>query len=490
MKRNRMWVVALALVFPGAPALWAQAPGSGPLPLSLEEAVARATEGSEEVRLARSQLELAEAQVVAARSAALPQVNANLAYTRTFESPFSSGTEIQLPDSLRFEPDPSAPLEERVAYLENRTPIAGLAGLGQLFGNLPFGRENTYVASVTGSQLVYSGGRVGAALEIAGHYEDAARLNVEEAVADIELQVETAYYGALLARELEAISRAAVEQAEAFLEQERLRQKSGAASELDVMRAEVALENLRPQLVQAKNASELALLNLKRLVGLPLQQALELTTPLERPAETERALPEPGAALRRRAALEAAERQVAIREQQVRIARRAFLPTVSLHMTYGRQLYPTSPFDFSGEASTDWNAGVSVQVPVFDGLKRKAEVEQAEAELEQARLRAAQLRETVELQYEQAKGERERALAAISARERTVAQAERVYDLTELRYRRGLATQLEVSDARLALLQARTNLAQALSDYHVADAALVRSLGGRSAIERRAGAER
>ena len=72
-------------------------------------------------------------------------------------------------------------------------------------------------------------------------------------------------------------------QAESFLNQERLRLEAGYASDLDVMRAEVALENLRPELVQARNALELALLDLKRLVNLPLAQPVRLTTPLEVP---------------------------------------------------------------------------------------------------------------------------------------------------------------------------------------------------------------
>jgi outer membrane protein TolC len=83
----------------------------------------------------------------------------------------------------------------------------------------------------------------------------------------------------------------------------------------------------------------------------------------------------------------------------------------------------------------------------------------------------------VSLQYEQAVGERRRAAAAILARQQTVAQAQRVYDLTVLRYDRGLATQLEVSDARLALLQASTNLALALSDFYIAEATVSRALG-------------
>jgi len=453
--------------------------------LSLEEAVARAVESSQEIRLARAQMDQASAQVTAARAVALPQITANVGYTRTFASPFDTGARSELPDSLRFSPDPTAPLEERVRYLEDRAPIAGLGGLGSLFGDLPFGRRNTYVAAITGTQLLYSGGRVGAALRIAGDFEEAARLNLVEQAAEIELQVRTAYHRALLAQQMEEIALAAVEQAEAFLEEERLRHRAGRASDLDVMRAEVAAENLRPSLVQARNAAELALLDLKRLLDLPLKQPLVLTTELSPPSPSELATP-PAASeeslLNRRAALEAARRQVSIREQQVRIAKGAFLPTVSLQMSYGRQLYPDRVFDFSTDPRTDWSATIGVQLPIFEGFKRTAELDQARAELDAAKLQLAQLEEAIELQYRQALGERERAGAEIAARQRTVEQAERVYELTTLRYERGLATQLEVSEARLALLQARTNLAQALADFYIADAGVVRALGGSVAV--------
>src|SRR5690606_22768384 len=121
----------------------------------------------------------------------------------------------------------------------------------------------------------------------------------------------------------------------------------------------------------------------------------------------------------------------------------------------GRQIFPTDPFKLEGDWRTDWSATVGVQIPIFSGLKRRAELEKARVELEQARLQLSQARRQVELEFEQARGERERALAEIAARGRTVEQAQRVYDLTALRYERNLATQLEVSEARLALLQAR-----------------------------------
>src|SRR5688572_16011475 len=74
------------------------------VPLTVDEAVARAVRGSQEVRLARATVDLAETQVTAARSAALPQLDAVVNYTRTFASPFGGGGGFTLPDSLRFEP--------------------------------------------------------------------------------------------------------------------------------------------------------------------------------------------------------------------------------------------------------------------------------------------------------------------------------------------------------------------------------------------------
>ena len=443
--------------------------------LSLDQAVTRALDESEEIRLARSQITLAGAQISSARSAILPQVNANLGYTRTLASVFSGASAPAIPDSLRFDPDPTLPLAERVEYLEDRTPIAALGALGGLFSDLPFGREHAYTASFSGSQLLFSGGRVGAALNIARDYRSAAEAGLAQQEAQIQLQIRSAYYQALLAQEMAAIAQAALDQAEAFYQQEELRLRAGQASELEAMRAEVDRDNLEPQVVQGRNAADLAFLNLKRLINIPLTQPLRLTTQLAVPAIPDSSAVRPSEELVRahEASIAAVEEQVDIRQQQVRIARGAYLPNISLSSAYARQLYPSDPFTLSDPWQTDWTVSLQVSVPIFSGFRRAADVSQARVQLEQSRLQLAQLRESVQLQYEQAYGEKRRALSAMQARQRTVDVAQRVYDLTVLRYERGLATQLEVSDARLSLLQARTNLAQAISDFYTADAGQV-----------------
>ena len=476
---KRWWLVLACgtLVLPSLGRAQVQDP---PVPLSLDQAVAQAASISEEVRLARSRVAQANAQVLSARSSALPQLNLTAGYTRTFESSFGGGGGFTIPDSLRFNPNPSLPLEERIRYLEDNAGLAGLQGIGGLFGNLPFGRENVYNIGVTGSQLLYSGGRVGAALEIARDYREAAELALAEETAEIALQVRSAYFQALLAGQLESIAQAALTQAGEFTAQEQLRRRAGRASELDVLRAEVAEANLRPQLVQARNAADLARLNLKRLAGVPLVQPVQLTTDLAVPpaAELDEAAPTQEFVAAQRAAIQAAERQVRIAQQGVRIARAAYLPNVALTFNYGRQLFPEDFYELGGEWRTDFSAGLSVQVPIFNGFRTRADIRLAQQALEQSELQLAQLREATQLQFTQAQLEKQRARSEIAARQQTVAAAERVYELTRLRYQQGLATQLEVSDARLALLQARTNLAQALTGFYVADAQLVRAVVG------------
>ena len=456
-------------------------PPSGPaLPLSLGAAVTRALDGSEEVQLARARVDLAEAQVDQAYASLYPQLSANLAYQRTLASQFDSGDGgFAVPDSLRFDPDPNAPLEDRVRYLERNTPNAALGALGGLFSDLPFGQENTYTASLSGSQTLFSA-QAFVGTRIAKGAREAVAYNEVEEVADVRLQVEQAYIQALVAREFVDISEAAIVQARAFLEDEQLRLRAGRASELEVLRAEVELENLRPQQVQAQNAADLAVLNLKRLTNIPYGQAVELTTPLTLPdpAALSDVELDPAAETSQRAAILAAEAQVGIREQQVRLQRAAYLPSVALSTNYGQTLFPSSAFAFDTSPRTDWTVSVGVQVPIFDGFRRRAQVAQARVELSQAELQRDQLVEAVQLQVEQALREKRRAAALIAARQTTVDQAARVYRLTELQYREGLATQLEVSNARLGLLQARSNLVQALADFYTADTDVARSLTG------------
>jgi outer membrane protein TolC len=455
---NRILSRLLALALAAAPAAQAQRPAAADtIRISMEEALARAGTVGEEARLARAQVDIAATQVSSARSAAFPTIDGSFNYMRTYASPF----QIKAPAA---EPGDTTP-----------NPLA------KLFANLPFGRANQYTANLTATQAIFSP-RLGSALRIANYYQSASRLSLREQLAETEYQVRASYVRAQLAAELEASAHEAVAQADRFLGQERLRLKSGLGSELDVLRAEVSLENLKPQLVEAQNAAAIATLDLKRLINVPMTAPLVLTSRLLAPTVPAMEGLDPATVASDRAAVQAEQQAVRIANELVKQAIAAYIPSLDFRMSLGRIMYPQEVFALNGrDWLTDWNASLTLKVPLFSGLKRNADLSQARIGLQQERYRLAQLREAVQLQYQQALGERARAATAITARQRTVDQAQRVHDLTVLRYDQGLATHLDVSDARLGLLMARANYAQAVAQYHIADAGLQRALGASSA---------
>jgi outer membrane protein len=437
-------LVALAAVT--APSL-AQEP---PLPLSLEAAVARAVAMAEEVEAARVQRVSADAQIQQVRAGVLPQLTASVNYTRTLASLFQD---------IRF------PMADDDADGENP------------FAALPFGQPNTWNATLQVSQTLYAAGRIRTALGIAENVREAATLEIAEAESDIALQVRRAYFQLGIAGEFVAISSEAYELADAQLRQVELFRQQGTVSDFDVLRARVERDNLEPPIIEARNARRLAELELKRLVNIPASQPILVTTRLE-PAVEEVDRDALRDALERRAGLRALDQVIAAREGAVRIAQAAKKPSVDFRGLFSFQAFPSAALPPIRDWRRDWSVSVNLSLPILDGGRAAGETLQAETELRQARLQRAQLREALDLELEAALAEFEAARAQIEARRATVEQARRATELAELRFRSGLATQLETSDARLLLRQAQVNETQALSAYLTTLARLERASGG------------
>ena len=122
-------------------------------------------------------------------------------------------------------------------------------------------------------------------------------------------------------------------------------------------------------------------------------------------------------------------------------------------------------------------ASAKLEFPFFQGTRTFGAVARARAELRQAEIERDQARAVAAIQFRTACDEVERSLAALAARRGTVQLATRGHELARIRYENGISTQLEVSDARLRMLQARANEAEALRDYRLALAALEHALG-------------
>jgi len=460
-------------------ALAAQQPGPEPIRLTLEGAVQRALRSGNEVRIAEAGVRQAEGQVTQAWASALPEIRASVTYQRTFASVFQSlGSSSSVPP---FQPDTAAALDSRVRYLETHAQYAAFQGLGSLFSNTGFGSPNTYVATLTLSQTLFQGGKVGAGIRGAHAYEEAARAQLEETRREVTYRVTQAYLNGVYAARIVDITEASQTQVNDQLHRVSLNHQVGSSADYDLLRAQVEAANQEPLVIAARNNRDVALLEVRRLLNVPADQPIELvsgllTTPADSLPRVDLAALDLDAA--GRAAIAAAQANVAFRREAVHVYHGDYYPSIKLTSSFGGQAFPASGFPSRiGDFHEDWSAAVVFSVPLFDGMRTHGAVLQAEAELSRAEAQLAQTREGVAIEIEQARAEILRAQALVAARHVTVGQAERAQHLASVRYANGIATALEVSDARLALEQASVNEAQATRDYLLAIAALERALG-------------
>ncbi|WKW10856.1 TolC family protein [Pseudogemmatithrix spongiicola] len=444
------WVAAVAVF---AQPLGAQQ-ASDTLRLTVEDAVARVLRASDESRIADAQLELADAAVLSARAAGLPQLRL-------------SGSNQQV--------------------LKNaRAAIVGAV----------FNQNYVYTANLNLQQAVFQGGRVFAAAQAASRAEQAAALTRDETRAQLAVQIQAVYLNAVFTARIAEIQATNRQLAEERVTQAEQLERAGRASRYDVLRARVERDNLEPELRAAVAARTLADLELRRLLDLPATQPVALVTALDGERVRTLATTADAGPASERAAVRAAELTAAARRAGIRVARADLLPTFTAGFTYGYLAFPTSPGiptvlgDRGNEfcppgappaqqcQNSGWfpdrNFSIQMSWPLFDGLRAKGQIDLAQAQARIAELQARQARESASIEVEQARAELARAQAVASARETTVREAQEAFELATLRLARGVGTQLEVSDAQLALLRARTTDARAVFDLYLAVAELAR----------------
>jgi outer membrane protein TolC len=427
---------------------------------------------SEAVGIARVGITRTEGDMVRARSAERPQLSAAASYDRSLANEFQG-----VFDDVDFGTGGGSGSDGS----DGNGDDGGLA-------DLPFGRANTWRATLSFSQSLYSGGRIGAQKQLASLGRTSAEQALVGARGQLRFDVTQAYYDALLSERLVAIAQATLEQAGATLQQTQAAFSAGTQPEFEVLRATVSRDSQTPLLIRARASRDVAMLRLKQMLELPADYDLRLADDLggaqlppasvfaERVAPVESALQKvssvavsvPGAPIPDRNAVAEAATVVNLREAALKAVEAERLPSVNVNSSYSRIAYPTGALPVFDRAN--WSVGVAVSVPILTGGRQRGDEMVARADVEQARLQQRQVEELATLDTRSAWAELVAARAAWEATAGTVQQASRAYEIADVRYRAGVSTQLELSDSRLQLQQAEANRAQAARDLQVARA--------------------
>ncbi len=489
MKRIALGILGLVVSLP------ATAAGQQGRQLSLEEALRTAESQSEAVRIAQAGVHRARGQQLQARSQYLPQVGASLTYTRTLASQFEAladagppqppeGTPPVPPDDgvtyytpcTRYLAPAGATEAQRLASLETFARCSAGSGFSIDFSKVGFGSKNQYQLGIQGSLDLYSGGRAQAQNRAAAAGRTAADIELVSQRARLALDITEAYFDAVLADRLVAIAESSLAQSESVLGHTRLARQVGNQSEFELLRAQVTRDNQMPALLQRRTDRDLSYARLKQMLNLPSTERVTLTTGLGNEAELVQVArttgATPGAESDTNSVARAPVRQLgeALRAQQeeLRIARSSWIPTVSLSTQYGRVAFPSAGLPDLGNFLTNWTVSLTASVPLFTGGRTKGQTMVAEAAVREAEARYEQVREAASLDAQQALALLAQAQASLAASQGTSSQAARAYTIAEVRYREGLSTQVELNDSRLLLQSASANAALAVRNLQVA----------------------
>jgi outer membrane protein TolC len=338
-----------------------------------------------------------------------------------------------------------------------------------------FDFTKTYQFTLAFSMPVFTGGRLVSGFKQANYNLKATREIIRQSQQETVFNVKKAFYGYLLARDFSAVAGEAVALAGKHAANVKNLYDAGLASKFDLLRSEVQVANLKPQLIRARNSLELAELALKNLLGLDLARPVEVrgelgVVPLG--LDVEEAVVR---ALRQRPELSQLDFQRRMAAEMVKIARGSGLPSVAIGGAYN---FWSNNFNFRNKNwESYYTISLNLNIPIFNGFASNAQVGQAKAVLRELELTGKGLVETIKLEVRQAVLNYGQAKESLASQERNVEEAAEAVRIAELNFGEGLATGLDVSTAQVALSQAKTNRSQALYDCVVSLAQLEKAFG-------------
>jgi outer membrane protein TolC len=321
-------------------------------------------------------------------------------------------------------------------------------------------------------QKIYDFGKREANVDVARLNRQAALSDVENQIATVVNSVKAAYYGVLSTTRSLAVHREALDQYRQQLDQARLFFESGKKPRYDVTTAEVNLSSAEVRLIQAENDLDSAWVHLNNAMGYDGSARYTIEDPPVPgvyPVDEQAALDQ---AYQKRSDLQSLLNQKASAERAVEAAKRDYFPSLDASAGY----------DFGGSQtplSQGWNAGVALTWNLFKGLSTKKEIERAAASLKVVEARIAGLKLQIRQDIKKAMLDIRKAKETTVYAEVQVRQAKENLDLANLRYKAGLGTPLDVTNAAVSDSNAKLTRIAAVYQFHTAVANIEKAMGTR-----------
>ena len=425
---------------------------SGRIPrYTLEQAILTALQRNPDIQRARQEIERTKGLYLELRADALPRVDATSSFSDT---------------------DP---------HLNNFTGDGGSGPSGGIIDpNDPGGgsfqslesAERTYNLRLQATQIIFAGGRVVSQIRSADFQRDAAYFAFRNTIDLVIATVRTQFYQILLNRALIGVQEESVNLLGSQLQDQQNRFEAGTVPRFNVLQAQVALSNVQPDLITARNNYRIAQLQLARTIGLDFDPRRGDAPPLDAIGDLRyepRRVPLPKAievAKERRPFLKEQKANVLSNSAQVGVARSGFFPQISA--TGGTDFRSSPISEDINDTRSGYIFGATGSWAIWDSGQTYGRLKQAKAVLQQSKITYDDAVRQIELEVQQAYSNLVQGAELIRSQEQTVGQAQEALRLASARLGAGAGTQLEVLNARVEVTRAQSISLQALFTYNSA----------------------
>lgn len=398
---------------------------------NLEAFLARVESHGKDLKLAVQELELAKVNKKEALSTALPKFQLNATYNRNLKDNFLF---IDFPD---FETGEMTNQKFKINY------------------------KNEFGMSAVLNQTLFSF-KVGTALRAAREYKILTDFVYDATHKTILKFAKKGFYQVLLLKKVWEVSRASEENAHENYLIMKKKFDNGQVSEFNLLQAEVRWQNLVPGTTGAKRNYELALNSLKNLAGIPVEETIGLEGDFDRIPPMPTLVPMESV-LERRPDFNALLWEEKLRETGIKAENGDRYPSLALNLIYN---FSSLSDNFKLERQNkSYIVGLNLSVPLYTGGYREAQVQRAKIELEKTRIKIEKEKETIYNDIQNILLRLDEARKRVESAEKSLATAKKAFNIAEITAANGLATQLELKDARVFYDQAALNLYASQYDY-------------------------
>lgn len=425
--------------------------------MTVEQAVKYALQNSVAVKNAYLNEEIAKARVNETRAIGLPQIS-------------GSASILHYPEIQRFVLENTQGTPFYTPQLAADAPIA-------------FGLQlaNSLTGTLSATQLLFNGSYL-VGLKAAKTYRELSAKELKQAKVSLSEQIQKTYFTILVNQEKSKLFDLNISRLDSTFKETQVLFKNGFVEKIDLDRLEVSLNNLKAEKQKADRMLRLSTLGLKLQMGMPIKDSLALATSLES-AKVDNLQPAPSKMdYTKRVEYQTLQTQKALAGLDLDNIKSGYYPSLVGLATLGVNS-AASKFENLGNFSEKNRyapygfVGISLNVPVFDGFQKKYKYQQSKLTLQKVNNGMKQLENALDLEVEQANINLANAQTNLDIQKRNLALAQEVVRVSKVKYKQGVGSNLEVTNAESSLKESQTNYYTALYDFIIAKIDLDKAQG-------------